>query len=315
VLWPDRAPLPPTGDALLQPPVRPPLSPRIKAQFAAYRAAHDARPVHDDGLLSLVDVVDRIGRALAERRPFSLVRLGDGEGGCLFWGHPDFPELAHYVATQSMESHFGPQDWLADDIAGLRDGIADAAVNADIVTFARKAAVRARLMAAVQTEARGHVGATYADHWLSDRRSVLRGAVYQDGYLHAALLPRYPDLLRGQDIVVLGSRNEAFAARLAKAFGARLAGVVTIPGQWSNGAQGAVRLYPHALAGVQARVRDVSGPGRVLLIGAGLCAKALCAQAAAQGAVALDVGSVMDVWAGHGVRGYQNAALVDRYRV
>lgn len=292
-----------------------PVPPEVMDQYRAYRAAFDSKAVDDSGLLGLPAVIAAIRTAIVEGRALSMVRLGDGEGGCLFWGTPGYAALGDYVSANCMWSHFGPQDWTRADFDFLQRDVARAALGADIVTFARKAHVRQRILNDPNPEIRSHVGATYADYWLSDHRADLRGRVYQDCYLHAKLLPHYPALLAGTDIVVVGSLGAAFAERLAQAFGARLAEVLEIPGQWRNGAQGAVRLYPHALPDLRARLVQVARPGRVVLVAAGLCGKGLCVDAAASGAVALDLGSIMDVLAGRGVRVYQDAEMVAKYAI
>lgn len=284
-------------------------------QYRTYRAAFDGKAVDDTGMIGLPAVIATIRTAIEGQRALSMVRLGDGEGGCLFWGTPGYAVLGDYVLANCLWSHFGPRDWIAADFAFFQRDVARAALGADIVTYARKAHVRQRILNDPNPEIRGHVGATYADHWLSDHRADLRGRVYQDGYLHAKLLPHYPALLSGADIVVVGSLGAAFAERLARAFGARLAGVLEIPGQWGNGARGEVRLYPHVLPDLRVRLLQAACPGRVVLVAAGLSSKGLCVDAAAAGAVALDVGSVMDVWAGRGVRRYQASEMVAKYAI
>ena len=50
------------------------------------------------------------------------------------------------------------------------------------------------------------------------------------------------------------------------------------------------------------RIRELSGPGTLVLIGAGVPAKIMADQAREAGAVALDVGSLMDYMVGHKTR-------------
>jgi hypothetical protein len=292
-----------------------PVSPHVKNELRAYLDRHAAFVPDGRGLVSVADVALRLQRAMDAGQGLSLVRLGDGEGGCLFGAETDtYPALARHVASACLARHFGPQVWSDDDLRWAHDDIAGAVAASGIVTFARRAERFPALVAGPVQDLRGVVGATWADIWLTRRRPALSAAIYRDGYLHRDLLPFYPQLLRGRRLVLVSSLGQGFANRVAAQFAAADAALVPITGQWSNGDDGPP-LYPDGLAQVQARLDALAAPGTVVLVAAGLAAKGLCARAAGQGAVAIDVGSIMDVWAGRAVRPYHADDFVERNRL
>lgn len=291
------------------------VAPQVKTELRAYLDRYAAFVPDDRGLVSVADVATRLQQALVTGRGLSVVRLGDGEGGCLFGAETEvYPALARHVAAACLSRHFGPRTWTDDDLRWAHDDVAGAVAASGIVTFARRAARFRTLVSGPVQDLRGVVGATWADIWLTRQRSSLTAGIYRDGYLHRDLLPYYPQLVQGRRVVLVSSLGDEFANRFATRFAAAEVALVPISGQWSNGDDGPP-LYPDGLAQVQARLQALAAPGWLVLVAAGLAAKGLCARAAGRGAVAIDVGSIMDVWAGRAVRPYHADAFVARHRI
>ncbi|QYK42295.1 MAG: hypothetical protein KF887_03990 [Paracoccaceae bacterium] len=301
------------------PPPRKRMPPEVKAEYFAYRAAYDSRPVATGPFVTIGDVVARIRDAADAERGFSLVRMGDGDGCALFHGTPGFERLGDFIWAVQMSNYFGRRDWTAGQMHHLAAEVARAVEAADVVTAARSPALHARLIAAPEPhrvpDIRGWVGATWVQHAFTAAGRHARQAVYPDTWVHVALLPHLAGLLAGREIGIVSCRGSGFHARLATACNARLAAEVHIPGAAESGDLAGEPLYPDALPRVRAQTLAAARPGLVMLIAAGSCAKPLCVDAAAAGAVALDLGSTMDVLAGRAVRGYQGAAMLDRWRV
>lgn len=292
-----------------------PVSPHVKTELRAYQDRHAAFEPDDRELVSVADVAGRLRQALDAGQGLSVVRLGDGEGGCLFGAETaSYPALARHVAAACLSRHFGPREWSDDDLRWAHDDIAGAVAASGIVTFARRAGRFPALISGPVQDLRGVVGATWADIWLTRQRPALTAALYRDGYLHRDLLPHYRDLVRGRRVVLVSSLGKAFASRFEAQFAAADVALVPITGQWSNGDDGPP-LYPDGLAEARARLDAFSAPGTLVLVAAGLAAKGLCARAAARGGVAIDVGSIMDVWAGRAVRPYHADDFVERHRL
>ena len=294
------------------------MPPEVKAGYLAYRAAYDPRPIATGPFVSARDVAGAIRDARAARAPLSVVRLGDGEGCGLFWGIEGFGAVGDFIWARQMSNQFGPRAWSADEMAALQAELWRAVEGADIVTAARRPQLHARLVAEAPNavrDIRGFIGATFVPHAFTAASLPARRRIYPETWLHVALEPMMPDLCAGAELVAVSCRGAAFHAGLARVLGARLAGEVHVPGADESGDLVGAPLYPDALHRVRAEVMAAAGPGVVILIAAGICAKALCVDAAARGAVALDVGSMMDVWAGKGVRAYHDDGFVAARRV
>jgi hypothetical protein len=287
---------------------------RVARQFADYRAAIRSAPAIDGRRIDISGVVQMLNAALDARTPLSVIRSGDGEGACLFHAFDGLPDLKRAVLARTLGLHFGSQAYTGEDFAFWSGEMRRAMFGADIVTAARNQATMNRLLAEDTVDYRGHVGATYGNVFVAENAYRL-GSIYEDGYLHRALLARYADIFGGREVVLVTCHqpvSEPFAAR----FNCRVVSVVDIPNQALN-ANGrlSVPLYPDLYEAKRQEIISHSMPGRLVVVAAGLAAKPYCVDAAGAGAVALDVGSMMDVWAGIGVRGYQTDEFVAQHRL
>jgi hypothetical protein len=84
-------------------------------------------PDDDDRLFA------RIVADVAQRKPFSVVRLGDGEGNVLFWGErrKQYPELARFSMDSIWHMMFGHKAASIALYERLYDAVSNAARNAD----------------------------------------------------------------------------------------------------------------------------------------------------------------------------------------
>lgn len=254
-----------------------------------------------------------IGERIEAREPFALMRLGDGEGACLLDIEEEFPDLYRAVLARTLGLHFGPRDYTLGDFAFWRNSIDEAISHADVLACPTLAICQP-LLDEPPADIRGTVGVIGAAAHLVDRRGSLAARLFEGGHAHLALLPHYAGLLRGRRVNLVTCYGEGWSDRLARAFDCAVEGVTVIPGQAVNEKQGlAAPLYPGEYDRIVAEIAARAEPGVVWLVAAGLAGKAFCAIAAAGGAVALDVGSVMDVWYGRGVRPYQTSAFVEKH--
>jgi hypothetical protein len=286
---------------------------RVARQFAEYRTTIRTAPKIDGRRIDISGVVQMLNAALDARAPLSVIRSGDGEGACLFHAFDGLPDLKRAVVARTLGLHFGAQAYTGEDFDFWSGEMRRAMFGADIVTAARNQATMDRLLAEETADYRGHVGATYGNVFVADNAHRL-GAIYEDGYLHRALLPRYREIFSGRDIVLVSPHD--MAAAFSRHFGCNVVATVVIPNQALN-ANGKLPapLYPDLYEVKRQEIIGHSLPGRLVVVAAGLAAKPYCVDAAGAGAVALDVGSMMDVWAGIGVRGYQTDEFVAQHRL
>lgn len=288
----------------------------ISDELQRYREQFDPRSVFQNDTAPLSRIINLIEERIAGARGLSIIRLGDGEGACLFYQEKTFSTLRRYVLSKTLVLHFGNQKYTESDFEYFFSQMQVATNQADVITFARNPRVHAEIIGSKKAEARGYVGSTYANHYVSELRTRSAATVYHDGYLHVALLPHFDRILIGQDVFIVSCFSQHQNLRLAEKFGFNLCGAIEIPGQFVNDPYNFVKpLYPIFHLEVSDAIEQHARPGRVFLIAAGLLSKALCVQAAKGGSVALDVGSIMDVWHGKGVRPYQNSDFIQKYRV
>jgi hypothetical protein len=287
---------------------------QVQAQLAEYRGWVRSRVGPTAPNVSLDEVARRVGEALDLRHGLSVVRNGDGEGACLFQcSDLDLPDLKRAVMARTLGLHFGQPDYRTEDFEFWGTTMRRALLAADITTPARTDAVMARYVDAETPDFRGYVGSTYGNAFVAANRGAL-GAVYEDGYLHRAFLPRYREIFSGRDIVLVSPHDVAVA--FARHFGCNVVATVSIPNQAVNlKGKFTTQLYPDLYEVKRQEIIGHSLPGRLVVVAAGLAAKPYCVDAAGAGAVALDVGSMMDVWAGIGVRGYQTDEFVAQHRL
>jgi glycosyltransferase GT-like protein len=240
--------------------------------------------------LSIGDVSREILMAKQARRPFSLVRLGNGEARVL--GFPDFV----------------PPIWLARSV---RNWFRDRAAELQVRPLQDEAE---RLIA--DADLIGVLRSSYPDEQYRLAHTLLEvygliapGAALCSSNAHLHLLERdfYRDLLAGEEQISIVSGHQ-LAEPISSAFGVPHVRQFKVPAQ-------AKFFYdpseePH-FPTVFERLReelDVRWPGEVFLIGAGYVGKIYCGWVKERGGIAIDIGSVFDLWAGEATRGSDSSA-------
>jgi hypothetical protein len=226
--------------------------------------------------------VDDIGKAvrdlamvnLLSRDACCVVRFGDGEGRVLLW--PD------NISRQEIDRHllfwFGSTDFSDEQIDHWRCLLHDVADAADVIGYYRGMDRNRYWRAPASVLCRSNV--IVGENRL--HRDLLTG-----GYLNA--------LIDEADRVVL------VTCRTGVDIG-RPASIIPVPEEAHTlgRANGHVSQFPAIRQEVKAR----SGPGVLVLVGAGLFGKIYCMDAKEYGGVAIDIGSIFDVWAGVQSRSY-----------
>ena len=230
--------------------------------------------------VGLLPVVHALEAALAERRGFSLIRLGDGEGAML--AHAD-PAMAGELAV-SLRIWFGDQGLDAGERAEMAGALEAAIVGADILGLprARQWAMSARYRAVFAPVVRLRGGA----------RPLVGDAALHFYLQWSGALGRLVGAARR--VSVIGCRD--VAPMLAQWCGIEarqwlVRGEAAFPGgvveaHWPDG-------YRRMLADLES-----VEPGELVLVGAGVLGKAYCEAVRRRGGVAVDLGSVLDGWAG-----------------
>jgi hypothetical protein len=262
---------------------------------------------------------EEIRRAVDERRPFSLVRVGDGEGNLLFRSMAArYPTLDAYSLARISDMHFGDPDTApanADLFARL---LAEAIAGADILGLpdrARLAASFAHPPDPSGEEMRGACGVRGVFHALADEPPHT-GQLGVPAFVNRALLPHYIALIGGLDFLGVISGHAELAPRLKAMAGVRHVEAVAVPMQATR-TRGGDRAEPHYPAAFERIMASVRPPrrGAVYFVAAGILAKAYCQAIKARGGVALDIGSAADAWMGLRSRPGMTAESLERWRL
>ncbi len=286
------------------------------ADALACTAAMEAHPTY----LDTHGVEARITAAMAERRPFSLVRLGDGEGAWI--SDPDeeegrFRALYRHSRRHSLRTWFA-SDALLDrpDFLLLRGRMLAAIAGASILGITTTERIRHEYGLASPD------GAPSSMNVLRHVRPLLgegnRFFCSQDmhmnlqdwGYLH-----RFMDTAPALGVI---SCHPGLAAAISRRARARLACALLIPEEkaFSHviGPNGSVQAhFPAVFHHVVSRLRAGDWSGTVWFVAAGYLGKIYCHEIALAGGIALDIGSVADAWSGKDTR--PGFSELSRYRL
>lgn len=254
-----------------------------------------------------------IRRAIEEGRPFAMVRVGDGTGNLLGYADPTFSTLRRHSLDQILSMTFGTSDFTEADIDRIRAGLVEAIRSADMLGVSDRFRLgRLRTIdqeVSGEADVRGYSGSRESYVAIAElmRHEGVRPPYLVTNHMHRFLAPHMAEVIGGLDrVCVIGPYD--LGERISARFGLGAVTTHRIPNQNSTSGQGG-RWFPDIFEDLMESI-DPARDGRVHLVAAGLLAKPLCARIKACGGVALDIGSLIDVWAGRGVRRYQDDAFV-----
>jgi tetratricopeptide (TPR) repeat protein len=274
----------------------------------------------DISRLEAQDFVAQIRARLRDKVPTSFIRIGDGESNALIY-QDDF---ARYAASDAAEREVVWWGRALDPAprAALAATVLDAMHGADVLGIP----TLERIMRDVKPERREFLGNTRAGRGI---RTVLR-ALGDDGALgnrHALMTSAhiqhdlekwdlYRDLFDGVTGIVAVSCHASLPDAFHKRFNATIAQNIVVPPRHASLASFGMnemgpKILPEVMDETIAQLpADLSG--RMVIVGAGYAGKVIVHEARKRGAVALDLGSVLDYWIGASTRSYLTTGAVER---
>lgn len=269
--------------------------------------------------MSAAAVAEALRAAVARGEPFSFVRLGDGEGMLSAFSNASRLEDLVYFHT-----HFGP-DVSIDQISQIRDNMEDSIASADlvgvrddVVTAAPEAAVLdpgdddfherfkvAFALREVEKNLKPYSAKRIFQLFRRVQAGLPAGAAVCSQWVcyDLAKLGFWDDLLSGLGRVSIITSSQTLEARLRRRFNLEVEALV-IPRKAIDaaraGASGKAH-YPHAYQAIRTALQRPL-EGRVFLVGAGLVGKHYLHLIKQRGGIALDLGALLDAWAGHATR-------------
>ncbi|HTT98550.1 MAG TPA: tetratricopeptide repeat protein [Rhizomicrobium sp.] len=265
-----------------------------------------------------VALVSQLRARLRDKVPTALIRVGDAESNALVYAD----DIARYAATDAAEREIVWWGRAIDDAARskLAGQVLDAMRDADILGVP----TLERILRDVKPERREFLGQTRAGRGI---RTVLR-AMETGGALanpHALMISAhiqhdlgewnlYGELFDGLSDIVAVSCHAGLPDAFHKRFNATIAQNLVVPPRHASLASfGMTEMGPKILPDVLDETiaqlpTDLSG--RMAIVGAGYAGKVIVQEAKKRGALALDLGSVLDYWIGASTRSYLTTSAV-----
>lgn len=275
---------------------------RHGAEITTISEDNDRRMISTaDSAAVTASVVDPIRAAIAERRPFSLIRLGDGEGALLarsvFTDPTQFEDLLTANREEFLGLWFGANAHRAAQSVETLVGDLRAAIDdADLVCIPDKSGWQRELRLA---SPRGvpSLGAilSHTRNWSAKRLcpQIIHLALDQSGKIDV--------ILKGltNPIVVIGP-HPGIDAYVQKRFLTPNVRAIRIPARQADlpalsYPRDERRHFPEVFEEVCETISALP-QGSICLVGAGPLGKIYCARAKAHGHVAIDLGAVLDNW-------------------
>jgi hypothetical protein len=252
---------------------------------------------------------------LSEHKPFSFVRIGDGDAACL----PYEPRLAPHASADAKDREtiwWGAP--LRDEVrARLAPRIARAMWDADCIgipttaRFLRELRLHENDPLERGLTGRGLRSILYCTERFGDLRTPgLPTPIFTSCHLHHELAQWncYARLFEGVKDVVLISCHPGLADWFESHYKVEISGNLVLPPDNVSAPRlrrriAETRPLPEILDEVIESMGDLP-KGRLVLVGAGYPGKLLVAVARERGGIALDLGSTFDYWLGLNTRSY-----------
>ncbi|MGH1354032.1 MAG: hypothetical protein ACRBBS_02980 [Thalassovita sp.] len=247
----------------------------------------------------LNDFSHDISQHLHDKKPYSLIRLGDGES----YAWKDKISAKHAARREQV--------WWGTEIKpALRAQIGDAMLDA--IAKANRLGIPSLFRFTRDTHPglgsyRGHVSIAGLIHVLDGLRELPEAKrLYTEERIHQICfdLPTISRLsAQAEKLVIVSSLTKAtIESKLRPHIGAVPLEVIEVPTHTkTRGNEMFVQAdqpLPFVYDDINALVAKASGPGILVLVASGSIGKIFCASAQEQGGVALDVGAMIDYWVG-----------------
>lgn len=239
---------------------------------------------------NVLDVLFLLLQKIKNKEPFSLIRLGDGEGRML--GYPEFvlkKGECKEGLDYSLNIWFGHDDFSDSSLTDLSLQLRSAVVDADIIGMPRLKQYAGSL--------------SYQHVFEAIERFQLKRShqAYTDAAIHRYLQFGlfYREIL--QDIGFLGvitGRNE-LASKIQSTFNVETIDQYLVPAEAIHPGSMRSEHFPGRFNSLKEEIR-VPYNGAVFLVGAGLLGKIYCQWIKEAGGVAIDIGSICDSWTHQG---------------
>jgi len=238
---------------------------------------------------------------IKDREPTSMIRLGDADGNVLFSRMGTHHELAKYNLMKISQIYFGNKNLMLEHQNFFASVVESAIRDADVIGGPERGSIeRSFTTSPDELDVRGMCGMRGVYNYLAQEHllSLLTKKIWASTWFSRALLPHYVSLLRDQKYLgMITCYPELGPALQAKANIAQ-SETILVPMQASIAKSSRdIGHYPEAYP----KILDQINPpyqGAVYIVAAGILSKPYCSAIKQRGGIAIDVGSVADVWMG-----------------
>ncbi len=256
------------------------------------------------------NVANLLDRCIAEETPASLVRLSDGEGNLLSLAKSfgAGKNLVTWCASRISYIHFGDHSVVPNARKFFIELIEETLASADVIGFAEaKSAVEAFSKDPANTDVRAVVGNRASLLFLNEQLERKTSINVASAWISRHLLPYYKTILQKAPRICIISTYEQLPERLASAFSIpqerfSFIGVPTQAVFIPTKERQDTKHFPNAMERILKDIKMLP-PNTVVLVAAGLLGKKYCSVAKQNGCVAIDIGSIAEVWLGISARG------------
>lgn len=241
--------------------------------------------------------------AIEHGNPFSLTRMSDGEGNCLF-NDENYPNLQKYVKERISYIHFGDNFVVPSHSDHFFEMMQSSISTADVVCVPEHQAISRGFQADEESlDVRAAVGNRMSAIGVS--RLINQHQITASAWTNRHLLEYYKTIFGGRECVGVIASYPGLAEMMKKQF--QIGEVIqhVIPQQ-------AVFLktsdrknsfhFPDVFEKIVGEINPIT-PGMPYLVSGGLLAKYYCHVIKSRGGVAIDTGSVPEIWLGIPNRG------------
>jgi hypothetical protein len=235
-------------------------------------------------------ILDWFVKRIASRKPASLIRLGDGEFAWL--GYNSIAPWEH--TSRSLNIWFARDNFDPEQLESTANRLQDAVRAATVIGIPRASRQRREVYCQ-------YVNKIFATHQLTRQ-----GQFYTDCGVHRfwQMLLGYRELLQNLPFLgVVTSRD--IANRLSEVFNIKKVVLYPIPSERKalGNFEDIGSHYPERFEQLCSEL-TVPFRGAVFLVGAGALGKIYADVIYQRGGIALDIGSILDAWAGVGSRSF-----------
>lgn len=241
--------------------------------------------------LSDDDAINKINLAIVNKKPFSLVRIGHCEirfvAQDIFYGPNDIEKSSMIQWGENIDS--GKINW-------VRDNIKDAVLNADVLGLKKRSKFSSEVLKILDNSV--YSGLSQLSLLHPGHSCVNPNIHYKIGVNFEFL-----DSLNSAKAIVLITPRKELKKIFEDIYNCIPIYLISLDGEFRLDKKTNIEERFKRFMDIEKNIGFIAEPGTVFLIGAGVAGKQYCTLAKKHGGIGIDMGSMMDAWAGIDSRG------------